>query len=202
MLKKIIKLLILLLIIWGIIFIINIYRCLNYKTPILYLYSIGDEYVCTYKLLGYNVDISKKSNKIIQTKMNFFSITLFETDLLDITKLNRTIQNVKISVIESSINKNGIKIIIVDNNPDSYTWDDNYKIEQKIDKRWIELEPNKDVNFSEITYNRDEKNQIIFEINWNENYGELSSGIYRIGKTVFDNGENKTIYSNEFEIIN
>lgn len=78
-------------------------------------------YVCTYKLLGYNVDISKKSNKIIQTKMNFFSITLFETDLLDITKLNRTIQNVKISVIESSINKNGIKIIIVDNNPDSYT---------------------------------------------------------------------------------
>lgn len=200
MFKRMIKLLLVVLIIWGILFILNIFRCINYKTPILYLYSIEDEYSCTYKCLGYSVDISKRNHTIIKTKMNFLNIKLFETNYLYEIKSNRKIENVHISTIENSISKEGVDIVVIDDNEDSYAWTDNYKIEKKNNDQWNEIKPYKDVIIPEINYNKNENNEIFFEINWSDNYGELSSGIYRIGKTVYDNGEYIIIYSDEFEI--
>lgn len=200
MFKKIIRLLLVVLIIWVIILIFNIIRCKNYKKPILYLYSIGDEYSCTYTCLGYNIDVHKENNIIVKTKMSFLNKKLFETKLLYKFNPNRKVENVHVSVIEDSISKSGVNILVIDNNEVPYTWNADYKIEQKINETWIETKPNKEVIIPEVDYNRNDNNEIFFEINWINDYGELPNGIYRIVKTVNDDNTNIKIYSNEFEI--
>lgn len=132
MLKKIIKLLLVILIIWGTIFIFNIFRGINYKAPILYLSSIEDEYSCTYKCLGYSVDVRKRNSIIIKAKMNFLNVKLFETNYLYEIKSNKKIENVHISIIESSVNSEGVDIVVRDDNENSYAWTADYKIEKKI----------------------------------------------------------------------
>lgn len=113
---------------------------------------------------------------------------------------NRSLENVKIEVLKDSISRKRATIIVTDNNEVSYGWGEDYRIEQKIDGNWQEIEPNKDVVFKSIAYNRDANNQITFKINWENNYGELENGIYRIVKLVYDNNDYIKLYSNEFEI--
>lgn len=71
-----------LVLIWGIILIINIVRCINYEPPIFYRYIIEDEHTATYQCWGYSVDVSTRSGGIICTKMNLFKTKLFETKVL------------------------------------------------------------------------------------------------------------------------
>lgn len=87
MLKKSIKILIIvlliLLVIWGIIFTINIVRCLNYEKPILYLYAITDEFTAEYYCIGYTIEASIYSKGIGKMQMIFLNKKLFETKLLE-----------------------------------------------------------------------------------------------------------------------
>ena len=87
MLQKTIKMvlivLLMLIIQWGIIFVINIVRCLNYQEPIFYWRLLTDEYSATYECLGYNVELYIYSNGVGKTRMNFFHTKLFETEILE-----------------------------------------------------------------------------------------------------------------------
>lgn len=113
---------------------------------------------------------------------------------------DRSPENVQIKVIDDTISGNGITIVITDNNKTPYNWGENYKIEQKNNDIWEEIKPNKNVIVNSVNYNVDENNQITYRINWNEYYGTLEKGIYRIVKSVSDNDTNINIYSDEFEI--
>lgn len=113
---------------------------------------------------------------------------------------DRSPENVQIKVIDDTISENGITIVITDNNKTPYNWGENYKIEQKNNDIWEEIKPNKNVIVNSVNYNVDENNQITYRINWNEYYGTLEKGIYRIVKSVSDNDTNINIYSDEFEI--
>lgn len=202
MFKKILSLLIIIILIWGIVFFINVFRCINYKSPIklLCIDGIEDEYTGTYKYIGYRIDIIKRAGKITKTTITIFNNKLFERDSLDkSTETNRTLENVKIEIIKSSITKNGATIIITDNNEISYIWNNSYRIEQKTNTNWKELELKKDI-INEIDYNIDESNQIVLEIDWSQYYGQLSNGTYRIVKNIFDENKYIDIYSEEFEI--
>lgn len=83
MFKKILNFFIVILVIWLIVFIINIFRCINYKEPIFYIYTIEDEYTASYKCLFYTIDTTKRSKGIIKTKMTFLKVKLFETQILE-----------------------------------------------------------------------------------------------------------------------
>ncbi len=87
MLKKTIKILLIiiliLLLVWGIIFAINIVRCLNYEKPILYLYAITDEYTEEYYCIGYEIRLSIFSKGVGRTEMLFLKKKLFKTKLLE-----------------------------------------------------------------------------------------------------------------------
>lgn len=111
---------------------------------------------------------------------------------------DRSPENVQIKVINDTISENGVTIVITDNNKTPYNWGENYKIEQKNNDIWEEIKPNKKVIVHSVAYNVDENNQITCRINWNEYYGTLEKGIYRIVKAVGDTDTN--IYSDEFEI--
>ena len=91
MLEKIIKLIMIFLaiciLLWGIIFGINFFRCMNYKAPILYLYKMSDEFSCTYKCLGYSIETAiygMNDEMIIKTRFFLKKNKIFETDLLTI----------------------------------------------------------------------------------------------------------------------
>lgn len=93
MLKKVIKfsieILVLLVLIWETIFIINFFRCVNYKPPIFYLSTLSHEYSCIYKCLGYSIVTDIESsikdwdrNDIVKSEFFWKNTKLFETDLL------------------------------------------------------------------------------------------------------------------------
>ena len=56
-----------------------------------------------------------------------------------------------------------------------------------------------EVAWIEIAYNLNENNQRIQKIDIDKYYGKLDKGIYRVVKTIYDNG-NIDLYSDAFEI--
>lgn len=201
MLKKIIILIIIMIIIitiWASVLVVNIFRSINYQAPInlLCIETITDEYSEKYKYIGYDVYVTKKEGKIIQTEIKFLNMKIFETEELHIIKKT---ENVKMEVIKDSINEEGLTIIITDNNEFPFGWSDVYKIEKKIDNNWKEVEFEKSI-ICDIDNIRNEKNQIDFKLDWSKYYEQLSSGTYRIVKNVYDGEKYEDVYSNEFEI--
>lgn len=209
MLKKIIKktiiFIVIMLIVWAIVLSINIARCLNYKEPITFLAIDGlvDETGGEYVYPGYSFEVhTYYMGEVWQTKMKFLNMTVFETpSLYTSQKISKYPENVKIEIIKSSINKNGMKITITDNNENPYMWNNYYIMERKNDNNWEKLEPKKEIT-NDINYNIDENNQITIEINWTPYYGTLEDGTYRIVKEVYDKSHGYiNIHSNEFEIV-
>lgn len=139
-----------------------------------------------------NIDRSNNSN----------NNSSFDTTNLE----NRSVENVKVEIVEETVTANGLTVVITDNNDISYTWDpDFYKIEQKINNTWQEVSPNKPLESILIGYNRNENNQFKFKINWTQYYGTLENGTYRVVEIPIPfNGETEYVYaySNEFEIKN
>lgn len=113
---------------------------------------------------------------------------------------NRNPQNVSIEVLEDTITKESVEIVITDNNEDKYGWGIEFKVQEKIDGEWVDLEyVSDDISWIEIAYLPNENNQITQKLNIKEYYGKLSKGIYRVVKPVYDNGY-IDLYSNEFII--
>ena len=87
MLKKTIKIsiivLLILLVIWGIIFVINVVRFLNYKAPILYWQLIINEVTAEYDCFGYTIRANIFSKGVGQMEMLFLKKKLFKTKLLE-----------------------------------------------------------------------------------------------------------------------
>lgn len=209
MFKKVIKRVIIiatvLILLWIVVLAINIFRCLNYKKPIP-IFSIGgglhDTYNDEYKYIGYTIKTHSYYGKVVKTELNIFDIKLVETDLI---KPNRKPENAKLEVLEDSLNKNSITVVITDNNEFPYGWTSSqYEIEKKADdnyNNWRKVKFENEI-FVVDTDARNEKNQITLEIDWSKQYEELSTGTYRIVKEVFDESHGYVdIYSNEFEIL-
>ncbi len=184
--KKIKFLLIVLIILIGII-------VLNYKNIIITIFS----------------QKSKKLNSETEKEQSF--TTAYTPDISHETEdvnnstnielnYNRSIENVTIEVLEDTISRDGVTVVITDNNEDQYGWGEDYIIERKDGDEWQEIEPTKSKITRLIAYKRDEKNQVTFNIKWNEYYGSLEDGIYRIGKNAGSYQEDNLVYSEEFEI--
>lgn len=115
-------------------------------------------------------------------------------------KLNRSPENVTIEVLEDSITNTSVKILITDNNKDTYCYEEFFAVEEKINGEWKRLDYiSDDIGWIEILYSLKNNNQLDQVLDIEEYYGKLDEGIYRIVKVVQDN-EKIEIYSNEFEI--
>ena len=57
---------------------------------------------------------------------------------------NRKLENVKLEVVENSVTKTGLELIITDTSDLQYPWDNNYYLEKKVNESWEKVNPIKE----------------------------------------------------------
>lgn len=115
-------------------------------------------------------------------------------------KNKRSTENVTIEVLQNTITPSEVSILITDRNDICYGWGEEFRVQEKINGEWKDLQYISDeVMWIAIAYVPNANKQLNQKIDIGERYGKLSSGTYRIVKPVYDNGR-IDIYSNEFVI--
>lgn len=113
---------------------------------------------------------------------------------------NRTPNNVIIEVENTTIKPESVSITITDNNESQYGWGVEFRVQEKVNGEWKNLNyVSDDLTWIDIAYQLNEDKQLTQKLDIEKYYGKLSNGIYRIVKPVYDEGY-IDIYSNEFEI--
>lgn len=116
------------------------------------------------------------------------------------SKANRSSENVTIEINNSTVNSESVSITITDNNENQYGWGVEFRVQEKVNGEWKNLNyVSDDLSWIDIAYQLNEDKQLTQKLDIEKYYGKLSNGIYRIVKPVYDNGY-IDIYSNEFEI--
>ena len=124
----------------------------------------------------------------------------FEENLKSNEEFSRSPENVTIEVDDTTITPESVSIIITDNNEEQYGWGVEFRVQQKVNEEWEDLQyVSDDLSWIDIAYEVNEDNQLTLKLDIEQYYGKLSNGTYRIVKPVYDNGY-MDIYSNEFEI--
>jgi hypothetical protein len=134
-----------------------------------------------------SIDDNSINNQIIDSPQN-----------LDIIAKDKA--KVSIEIKSGTLSTLGATIIITDKNISPYTWKPGYKLQMKKDGKWTDLEPLHEITFDETPFVLNENSRFEEEIDWTEDYGEVSAGDYRIVKSVYYN-ENKFDFFAEF-IVN
>ena len=158
----------------------------------------GDGWVATQ---GYDPNEGKTTNTTNANTKPTVPEDIQNNNPVDIPKYTkRTSDKVKIEVIKDSISNKSVKILITDNNETPYGWGEYYTIQKKVNGKWLDIEyESNDVGWIEIAYALNENNQLTQTLDFENVYGILDSGIYRIGKCL-DSITQLFAYSNEFEI--
>ena len=113
---------------------------------------------------------------------------------------DRNPENVTIEVDDTTISPKSVSITITDNNEEHYGWGVEFRVQQKVNGEWKDLEyVSNDLAWIDIAYVLNADNQLTQKLDIEKYYGSLNKGTYRIVKPVYDN-KYIDIYSNEFEI--
>lgn len=110
---------------------------------------------------------------------SFRILTFVESD-----KNMDDIKNVQITMKEGTFSRSGMTIIITDTNTEPYQYGESFRIDKEEEGTWQELEIIGKGNFDSIAYNVDENNELELEQNWEQIYGILENGKYRLVKNV------------------
>lgn len=105
-----------------------------------------------------------------------------------IKESDRKAENVKLEIKEGTLTNTGATIIITDKNKNPYGWGEPFFIEVAEGEFWTRLKYISNFSWTEIAYKLDKNGQYEQKINWEQLYGKLKSGNYRLGKNVYDNG--------------
>lgn len=118
----------------------------------------------------------------------------------DDVEFNRNPENITIEILPNTISNISVEILITDNNIDKYSWGVEFRIQEKVNDEWKDLNYiSNDLSWIDIAYELNENNQLTQKLDIEKYYGKLNSGIYRVVKPIYDN-EYIDTYSNEFEI--
>lgn len=100
---------------------------------------------------------------------------------LDIIAKDKT--KVSLEIKPGSLTVDGAVIVITDNNVSHYIWTPIYKIQEKVNGQWQDLELKNPENaiFPEINYNNT-TGVMEQSLIWSNKYGQLEKGTYRIVK--------------------
>ena len=97
----------------------------------------------------------------------------------------QSLNNISINI--KDITPISATIVIKDTNESSYTYSEWYEIEKEVDSKWEKLEVNDDMVFNDKGYKVDGNNTIELDMNWEDYYGSLEPGNYRLIKRVDNN---------------
>ncbi len=85
----------------------------------------------------------------------------------------------------SDISATGATIVIKDTNKEPYVYGAWYKLQKEVDGKWYDVETITDnYGFNEMGYLVDKNNEVKFVMNWEDIYGKLPQGSYRILKEI------------------
>ena len=145
-------------------------------------------------------EIQKGNRQAKITDKDLNTIKSIIDNTINNTKSNRSSENVTIEVNNSTVKPESVSITITDNNENQYGWGVEFKVQEKVNGEWKNLNYISDeLSWIDIAYQLNEDKQLTQKLDIEKYYGKLSNGIYRIVKPVYDNGY-IDIYSNEFEI--
>lgn len=148
---------------------------------------------------GKKTETSNNTNSYIPEGVNIADENEIGTPA-DEVEFNRNPENVTIEILSDTISNTSVEILITDNNVDQYGWGVEFRVQEKVDNEWKDLDYiSDDLAWIDIAYELNEDNQLTEKLDIEKYYGKLNNGIYRIVKPVYD-GEYIDIYSNEFEI--
>ena len=169
--------------------------------------KINEKELDDYKNVNITTTVTNTLNTDITSKEPYIPDGMFVADTNDNSGikasdivLNNKSENVNIEILNDTVTNTSVEILITDNNEDKFGWGKSYKIQMRENGEWNDLNPIKDLVFTDIAYNLDENNQLKQKINWERFYGKLERGTYRIVKPQWSNNEYIDLYSNEFEI--
>ena len=110
-------------------------------------------------------------------------------------------ENVTMEIMDDALTNTGTKVIITDLSNNDNTYGKDYSIERYENNKWVEL---KKLENNAVTtmegYEVNEDNILIMEINWEKIYGTLTSGRYRLIKTVRNSFSDKKYILVEFNL--
>lgn len=111
-------------------------------------------------------------------------------------------KGVLLSIKENTLTKKGATLILKNDSNVDVQYGEPYEVEIKKDGKWYKI--NVELNFISPAYGLKSKESKEIELNWENSYGELSAGDYRIIKSVDVENENgifdKIYISAEFTI--
>ena len=124
------------------------------------------------------------------------NVTIKDTaELNEASKVNMTIK-------KGTLTKTSATIVITDLNENKYSYSDDFKIEEKINGKWKELETMEDFNSTLPLYKVDNNNKLELTINWEDIYGQLKKGEYRIVKVASKYVQNNDSYFEDKDLEN
>lgn len=115
------------------------------------------------------------------------------------TETTERMKNVSLEVVDGSVTSKSLELLITDNNEPSFTWGEHYKIQEKVNDIWVDVNPKRQATFTDLGYRVDENNQINQTINFSSFYKLNKNSTYRVAKQV-DAGAHIYFCSNEFKI--
>lgn len=121
----------------------------------------------------------KKTLIILLIIISIIMLIFYLNHLKYQNKQPKELENITIEIKEGTLTKTGATIIITDFNKKKNIYSEEYRIDQKINQKWKELEGN-EVWFDLIGHLVNENHQLERELNWKDRYGELKPGEYRI----------------------
>ena len=145
-----------------------------------------------------NVLVLKANDTNTTSKINDRNANLTEEEY-NTLKEKRTIDKVNLKIKEDTLTNTGTTVIITDTNELPYSYGEAYKIQKLENNEWKDIKARDGYAFNDLAYNTDENGKLEMKINWNNLYGSLKSGEYKLSKEIGDY-DNPEIISVEFEI--
>lgn len=145
-----------------------------------------------------NVLVLKANNTNTTTRINDRNANLTEEEY-NTLKEKRTTYKVNLKIKENTLTNTGATIIITDTNELPYSYGEAYKIQKLENNEWKDIKTKNGYAFNDLAYNTDENGKLEMKLNWNDMYGSLKSGEYKLIKEIGDY-DNPEIISVEFEI--
>jgi len=118
-----------------------------------------------------------------------------ENEIKDIAELNE-VKGVTMTIKEGTLTRTGATIIITDLSGKDNVYGNWYRIDKKENGIWQELDIIFEGNYgcNLIGYSPNENNQLEMDVNWEDLYGKLESGEYRLVKETSIPLENQKYY--------
>lgn len=107
-------------------------------------------------------------------------------------------RNVSISIVDNSLTARGVKLILKNNSNVDIHYGNPYEIEVNKNEKWQKLET--ELNFTLPLYSLKPKQQIELILDWENGYGKLENGKYRIIKKIDVKQDNDDKYDT-FDVI-